>query len=423
MPNSLWAATTARPEPYPLLQGRVDTDVCIIGGGFMGLSAALALAERGMPVVLLEAAEVGWGASGRNNGIVAPGLKRDPWQVRRKLGADRGERLLRYSGAAPDRVFELILEHGIDCDANRGGWIQAAHSKRAIKLIERRVREWQSLDVDAEMLAPPDFAGELGTDIYKGACRYAGGGSINPLAYAHGLAQAAWMAGALLHEQSPAMRIERQQGRWIVVSPYGVVVAEHLLCCTNAYNDSIEQLHGTVLPLRTAQVATRPLPHDVAAKILPGAAAASDTQRLLTSFRLTADRRLIMGGASATGGDEHPRLMRRLHQAAAARFDGILPVHWEFGWSGYLALTRDHLPRIDKVDDNFLAGIGCNGRGIAMATAIGHTLAEIIDGLPDEECDVPVGETKRIVGFGLRRLGVAVGVAGNRLLDRVGSLR
>jgi glycine/D-amino acid oxidase-like deaminating enzyme len=423
MPNSLWAATTARPEPYPLLQGRVDTDVCIIGGGFMGLSAALALAGRGTSVALIEAAEIGWGASGRNNGLVAPGLKRDPWQVRCKLGADRGERLLRYSGAAPDRVFELILEHGIDCDANRGGWIQAAHSRRAIKLIERRVREWQSLDVDAEMLAPSDFAGELGTDIYKGACRYAGGGSINPLAYAHGLAQAAWMAGALLHEQSPAMRIERQQGRWIVVSPYGVVVAEHLLCCTNAYNDSIQQLHGTVLPLRTAQVATRPLPHDVAAKILPGAAAASDTQRLLTSFRLTADRRLIMGGASATAGDEHPRLMRRLHQAASARFDGILPAHWEFGWSGYLALTQDHLPRIDKVDDNFLAGIGCNGRGIAMATAIGHTLAEIIEGLPDEECDVPVGKTRRIVGFGMRRLGVAVGVAGNRLLDRAGSLK
>ena len=422
MPKSLWASTTARPEPYPLLQGRVDTDVCIIGGGFMGLSAALALAGRGTSVALLEAAEIGWGASGRNNGLVAPGLKRDPWQVRRKLGADRGERLLRYSGAAPERVFELIQEHGIDCDENRGGWIQAAHSKRAIKLIERRVREWQSLGIDAEMLAPSDIAGELGTDIYKGACRYAGGGSINPLAYAHGLAQAASMAGALLHEQSPAMRIERQQGRWIVVSPYGVVVAEHLLCCTNAYNSSIEQLHGTVLPLRTAQVATRPLPHDVAAAILPGAAAASDTQRLLTSFRLTADRRLIMGGASATAGDEHPGLMQRLHQAASARFDGILPAHWEFGWSGYLALTRDHLPRIDKVDENFLAGIGCNGRGIAMATAIGHTLAEIIDGLPDEECDVPVGSTRRIVGFGWRRLGVAVGVAGNRLLDRVGSL-
>jgi glycine/D-amino acid oxidase-like deaminating enzyme len=422
MPKSLWAATTARPEPYPLLHGRVDTDVCIIGGGFMGLSAALALAERGTHVALLEAAEIGWGASGRNNGLVAPGLKRDPWQVRRMLGAERGGRLLKFSGAAPDRVFDLIDEHGIDCDANRDGWIQAAHSRLAKRVVERRAAEWQSLGVEADMLAPADVADELGTDIYKGACRYASGGSINPLAYAHGLAQAASIAGALLHEQSPAIRIERQQGRWIVVSSYGAVVARHLLCCTNAYNENIERLHGTALPLRTAQVATRPLPQDLAATILPGAAAASDTRRLLTSFRLTADRRLIMGGASATAGDEHPGLMRRLHQAASARFDGILPAHWEFGWSGYLALTRNHLPRIDEVDENFLAGIGCNGRGIAMATAMGQTLAELVGGASPHESDVPVGKPGRIVGFGLRRLGVAVGVTGNRLLDRVGSL-
>lgn len=422
MPKSLWAATTARPEPYPLLQGRVDTEVCIIGGGFLGLSAALALSERGTSVALLEAAEIGWGASGRNNGLVAPGLKRDPWQVRRMLGAERGDRLLRFSGAAPDRVFELIDRHGIDCDADRGGWVQAAHSKRALKVVQRRATEWQSLGVDAGMLALSEVAGQLGTDVYKGACRYVGGGSINPLAYAHGLAQAASMAGVLLHEQSPAIRIERQQGLWIVVSPYGAVVARHLLCCTNAYNASIERLQGTVIPLRTAQVATRPLPQDVAATILPGAAAASDTQRLLTSFRLTADRRLIMGGASATASDEHPGLLRHLHRAAAARFAGVSPAHWEFGWSGYLALTRDHLPGIVRVDDNFLAGVGCNGRGIAMTTAMGQTLADLVGGKPDSESDVPVGPPRRIVGFGWRHLGVAAGVVGNRLLDRVGSL-
>ena len=422
LPKSLWAATTARPEPYPLLQGRVDKKVCIIGGGFLGLSAALALAEQGTGVALLEAAEIGWGASGRNNGLVAPGLKRDPWQVRRMLGADNGDRLLKFSGAAPGRVFDLIERHGIDCDANRGGWLQAAHSRRALKLVERRVTEWQSLDVDVDMLAPADAAADLGTDVYAGACRYAGGGSINPLAYAHGLAQAAAAAGALLHEQSPAIRIERQDGYWIVVSAYGAVVAEHLLCCTNAYSDSVERLDGTVLPLRTAQVATRPLPQDVAASILPGAAAASDTQRLLTSFRLTADRRLIMGGASATAGDEHPRLMRRLHKAAQERFAAVAPAHWEFGWSGYLALTRDHLPGIVRVDENFLAGIGCNGRGIAMTTAMGRTMADLVGGMSDEESDVPVGEPRRIVGFGLRHIGVAAGVVGNRLLDRVGSL-
>ena len=182
MPKSLWAATTARPEPYPLLQGRVDTEVCIIGGGFLGLSAALALSERGTNVALLEAAEIGWGASGRNNGLVAPGLKRDPWQVRRMLGKDAGDRLLRFSGAAPDRVFELIDRHGIDCDADRRGWVQAAHSKRALKVVQRRATEWQSMGVDAGMLAVSDLASELGTDVYKGGCCYAGGGSIIPLA-------------------------------------------------------------------------------------------------------------------------------------------------------------------------------------------------------------------------------------------------
>ena len=139
MPKSLWAATTARPAPYPLLQGRVDADVCVIGGGFMGLSSALALAGRGLRVALLEAAEMGWGASGRNNGLVAPGLKRDPWQVRRLLGEEPGKRLLNFSAGAPGAVFELVDRHGIDCDANRGGWIQAAHSRRAVRLLERRV--------------------------------------------------------------------------------------------------------------------------------------------------------------------------------------------------------------------------------------------------------------------------------------------
>ena len=417
MPNSLWTATTVRPPPYPILQGDLLADVCVIGGGFMGLSTALELARNGKTVAVLEAAEIGWGASGRNNGIVAPGLKRDPWEVRSLLGKEQGERLLRYSGEASDSVFNLAKELGIDCDANRGGWIQAAHSKRALPSVEKRVTEWQALGAEVEMIPNSEVSAQLGTYFYAGACRYAGGGSINPLAYTVGIAQAAAVAGAALYEQSPATAIEREGNTWAIRSTHGRVVAPQVVCCTNAYNDNLDRLRGSVLPLRTAQIASHPLPRDITANILSGAAAASDTQRLLTSFRLTADNRLIMGGASATAGDENAGLTRRLHKAARARFPELGSIPWEYGWSGYLALTPDHLPQIVRVDDGFLDAVGCNGRGIAMSTAMGKTIAELICGREDRDCSVPVREPKQFFGYQLRHLGVAVGVVFNRLLD------
>jgi len=419
MPNSLWAATTARPEPFPLLQGESRVDVCIVGGGFMGLSTALTLAEKGVSVAVLEAAEIGWGASGRNNGIVAPGLKRDPWQVRKILGTESGDRLLIFANDAPDAMFKLIDELAIDCDLNRGGWIQAAHSKRALPLIEKRVAQWQALGAAVDTIPADKVSAELGTDFYAGASRYAGGGSINPLAFVVGLAAAAHVAGAKIYEQSPAVDIRRDGGKWVVASAHGSVRCEQLVCCTNAYNDNIEKLRGTVIPLRTAQVASHPLSRDVAASILPGTAGASDTQRLLTSFRLSADSRLIMGGASATAGDHHLGLVKHLHKAARLRFPSIGNIPWDFGWSGYLALSTDHLPQILRVEDDYYAGIGCNGRGVAMATATGKLIAELICGQDEKDCSVPIRKPKRVFGYGMRHPGVAIGVLYNRFLDTV----
>jgi glycine/D-amino acid oxidase-like deaminating enzyme len=416
-PRSLWEAVTPGIPGGEKLRGEHRSDVIVVGAGFMGLSAALHLAESAVDVTVLEAATVGWGASGRNNGLLVPGLKRDPHEARKFLGNEPGERLLRLSGDAPARVFDMVERLGIHCDANRRGWLQAAHARAALPAIEKRARDWQELGADVALVPNDAVAARLGTDYYAGAWFDPRGGSLNPLAYVRGLAVAAGAAGARIFEHSPATTVEKCPGGWRVRTPAGIVVADAVLYCTNAYNHGNPVLRASVIPLRTAQVASFPLSDAQARTILPGGESASDTQRLLTSFRLTADKRLIMGGASATAGEEHEGLFRHLHLAADRRFPRLGKLSWEFGWSGYLALTRDHLPAIFRLAEGYYAGIGCNGRGIAMATAVGKELAEITGGKAERECDVPVRRLNRIPGYALRHPGVAAGVFFNRALD------
>lgn len=414
---SLWAATTRAQMPCPPLSMTLKTDVTIIGAGFMGLAAALELAENGVDAVVIDAAEVGWGASGRNNGLLAPGLKRDPHEVRKLLDSNLAESLLRVSGEAPDIVVNLIKKHAIECDLRRNGWIQAAHARRALPLLERRVREWQELGADTAIIDAADLRTRLGTDYYVAATIDPRGGSLNPLAFVRGLAVAAQKAGTRLFEKTPALRIERRDQQWCVSTPNGALQSEAVICCTNAYSQGIAKLHGSVIPLRTAQVASAPLPASLARQILPGGESASDTQRLLSSFRMTTDNRLITGGASATAGDEYDGLFAHLHRGAGKRFPQMGKIEWEYGWSGYLALTDNHLPKIFDVGNNYWGGSACNGRGIAMATVTGQTLARLVSKTPPLDCAIPVESPRRIAGFSLRRPGVAAGVLLNRLLD------
>ena len=417
--KSLWAAVTRPIESHAPLTGKGKVDVVIVGGGFMGLAAALKLVDQGARVALIEAAEIGWGASGRNNGLIAPGLKRDPHEVRRMLDCEAGDRLLELSGDAPKHLFELINRYGIDCDARNDGWIQAAHSRLAIRAIERRVSAWQDLGADVEMVQESVVATRLGTDYYSGAWFDPRGGALNPLAFVRGLATASSGAGARIFESTPMTGLDREAGRWRVKTPDGALICDNVLLCTNAYGNNIEELRATVIPLRTAQVASEPLPEKQVATILPDGEAASDTQRLLTSFRITADNRLIMGGASATAGDESQRLIRHLHLAAGSRFPQLGKIRWQYGWSGYLALTQNHLPVIHRHADGLYAGIGCNGRGIAMATLVGELLAGLVSGLRESDCAVPVTPASRMARFHLRQPGVAVAVVANRLFDNL----
>ncbi|MGF1610583.1 MAG: NAD(P)/FAD-dependent oxidoreductase, partial [Kiloniellales bacterium] len=190
-PKSLWAAT-ARPAPdAPPLQGERRAEVAVVGAGFTGLSATLHLAESGADVVLLEAAEPGWGASGRNGGQVIPGFKLDPDELVARFGPECGERLAAFAGGTADLVFELIARHGIDCAAERSGWIQAVHAPARMILAERRVAQWSKRGVHAEVISAERIAQLTGTERYSGGWIDGRGGVLQPLGYARGLAEAA----------------------------------------------------------------------------------------------------------------------------------------------------------------------------------------------------------------------------------------
>src|SRR5579859_6747539 len=213
---SLWAATAPPAAPTPPLEESISADVCIIGGGFAGLSTALHLAERGIRTVVLEAREPGWGASGRNGGQVIPGFKFDPDELVSMYGAERGQRLIEFGGSTADVVFELIEKHRMDVPRLRNGWIQGAHTQANVELVRSRAEQWSRLGAPVEFLDQAAVTNLVGTDKYDGGWLDRRGGAIQPLSYARGLAKAALAAGARIHGETPARRLQRTGARWTV---------------------------------------------------------------------------------------------------------------------------------------------------------------------------------------------------------------
>ena len=418
LPDSLWAAITAPGEQFQPVNNDEECDVAIVGAGFMGLSAARVLAAAGRKTLVLEAADVGWGASGRNHGLVTAGLKRDPHEVTERLGRDRANRLLQFSGDAPARLFAFIKDNSIQCDAVNKGWIQPAHSRSQLKVIQKRQQAWDELGADTDMLSGEQLATALGTDYYHGGWIDRRGGSLNPLALVRALAHLAVTSGATIHCASPVTAIQ-ETANAVELSVAGKTVrAGHVLVCCNAYNQ-LPGFSSRYAAVRTAQVATEPLDEKICERILPGGESCSDTQLLLTSFRITPDKRLLMGGASATAGDHHSGLEAHLHRAAKIRFPWADELPWRYGWSGYLALTPDHLPQIHHRGGRTWSAIACNGRGIAMATMTGELLAQLVTGMPAADSPVPITHGGHYPLHQLLRPGVAISVLVNRFRDQL----
>jgi glycine/D-amino acid oxidase-like deaminating enzyme len=422
--HSLWAATAALGPELASLAGDQRAQVTIIGAGYTGLSTALHLAEAGRDAVVVEAGDVGERASGLNGGQVIPGVKYDPDTLEEMFGAELGSRLVETVAGGPDLVFELIRKHGIACDAVRTGWIQPATSEAALDGLRSRVEQWRCRGADVGMLTREETARLTGSSRYCGGWIDRRGGTVQPLSYVRGLAFAAQRSGSRIFRQSPAVRLSRSAGEWRVETPHGSVTSPVVVLATNAYTDRIvDAVRRTIVTVPSFQVATVPLSGDLLRSILPERQSASDTWHLLRYFRLDATGRLCMGSRGVFGNVPVAVQARHHYRAVREIFPQLDGIPYEYHWGGLVAVTRDHLPRLQEVGPGLLTGFGYNGRGVAMATMMGSLLARWSSGHPAAELGFPVTPVDPLPLHKFSQLGARVAVQYLRTLDGFARVR
>jgi glycine/D-amino acid oxidase-like deaminating enzyme len=390
-PPAVYARGAPPPPAAVALTGRPHVGVAVIGAGFTGLSAALHLAESGVDVAVLEAREVGWGASGRAFGQVVPYLKIGHAEILRHYGRERGARVIDAIAAAPDLVFELIARHGIECWAVRTGLIFAAHAPAGRRDLESRTAYWQDRGAPVEMLEGARCTDAIGSSLYQAASLDRRGGNLNPLAYARGLARAAVAAGAAIHTRTPVRGIAREIGRWSVdAGPQGLT-ADAVLLATNAYTTQLwPDLAESIIPLRGHGFVSAPLSDNVRRSILPGRQSLTDTRRLFSGVRMLPDGRLHASAYGPISGPEPAAEFSRVDARVRRLYPQLGAMQWDEAWTGWVAMTTDHVPRVHELAPGLFAGLGYNGRGIAAATLMGRELAARVRGAGDDTLVFPL---------------------------------
>jgi glycine/D-amino acid oxidase-like deaminating enzyme len=419
MPN-LYRDTAEPAAATPPLDGDTRADVAVVGGGFTGLSTALHLAEKGAKVVLLEAEEPGWGASGRNGGQVNPGLKHDPDTVERDFGPDLGQRMNALAGGAPSFVFDLIRRHGISCEARQNGTLRAAIAPKHAAAVRVTADQWRRRQAPVELLGGKEVAELTGTNRYQVALFDRRGGDVNPLSYARGLARAAMGAGASVHGGTRATSLKKAGDLWQVAAASGTVTAQHVVLATNGYTDDLwPGLRRSVVPLFGAIAATAPLPETLARSIMPGRAVLYESGAITVYYRVDGGGRLLIGGRGPMSEVTSTTPLTHLLDYAVTLWPELEGIAWTHAWGGRLAMTQDSYPHLHEPARGIVACLAYNGRGVAMATRMGALLAKrILD--PVGECDMPITELKPIALHALWPLAVRAAILRGRISDSLG---
>lgn len=390
---SLWYATAAAAPSTSELDGPVEADICVIGGGYTGLSTALHLAEAGVDVVLLEAKAIGFGGSGRNAGHCTPTFHvYEIPAIRKMLGEPFAERLIRRQTDGANLVFDLIRRHGIDCEGVQTGYVQAAHAPGVMAKMERRCGYYRSVGKATRMLGRDEVERLTGSPRYYGGWFHPEGGHLNPLGYARGLARAAMEKGARIYTGSPAESLQPEGGGWRVETPRGSVKARKVVCGTGAYTtDFWPGLKDTFRTLGVAVMATQPLSDNLRKTIAPDNNTVVDSRGDAMIYKYNKDGRLVTSVfiEGRRGGDRAytEKLMRdKLHYLLPQ----LTEIDWQYYWVGALDMQPKTFPRLFKLGDNIVASLGYSGRGVPTGTMMGTVLADWARGTPEAELALPL---------------------------------
>lgn len=432
-PDSLWRHLAARAGTLDLPVGAgplardVQTDVAIVGAGYSGLAAAYALSKRGVPCVVLDANPVGWGASGRNGGVVSSKFRVSFPAIAARHGIDVAKRMHRLAHDGVRVVESLVDEFGIvAAKFEHTGSLRCAHTERALRACVAEA-DWvrTSLgDRSMSALTRAEVEQETGATGFVGGVLSADAGTILPLEYVLGIARGLAARGVPIHESTPVLAIERAGGApGVILRTSGATVrAQQLIVATNAYSGltpATAAYRRELVPFRSAMIATEPLPAELDAKLMTAGRSYTETRRMMKWFR-RADGRMLFGGRDAFGKEGQDTGFEALRRAMVALFPELADVRVAFRWSGYVGMTFNALPHVGRSDEATVFCLGYNGAGVAMASLVGQHAAALALGETPDLALLAQDGLQPIPFHSLRAPGVRLVAAWYQLLDAAG---
>ncbi|MEJ8565992.1 NAD(P)/FAD-dependent oxidoreductase [Elongatibacter sediminis] len=419
--DSYYAATAREVPDLPALEGTVEADVCVIGGGFTGLSSALHLADRGYRVVLLEAERIGWGASGRNGGQCTIGQRQPQDELEQKFGFDEARRLWDLGVEAVTTVRELIGRFDIDCDLKRGN-LEAAFKRSDAEWCRRHAEHMRErYGFDCQYVEGDELERLCGTPKFRGGIVEHESAHLHPLNYALGLARAARSLGATLYEGSRVLGYDSGSPTRVRTA-HGEVRARHVVLGCNGYLGRLEpRVAGRIMPINNFVLATEPLEADLRQRLNPDDLCMFDTKFVVNYWKLSGDGRMLFGG-----GENYTRRFPADIKAFVRRYmlelyPNLADTRIDYGWGGTLAVTMNRLPCFGRLDPDIYYALGFSGHGVQMATLAGKLIAEAVAGSAERFDVMARIPSPRFPGGTLLRWpGLVLGMLYHALRDRLG---